>query len=274
MSIDWEKTGRDLNKTQKVKSQFLVELKKKIEFLEINLDQTKNDLKLVVAQFNNSKKANLNLITENENLKNNIVEKDGLISEIRKVEKELTIKVETLSLENEEIKCESASTKKRFENEIADLTSVYESKINEIKLSEKQREDALEALRHDFKIYNENSEKLRDENKKLNKENLKLNSQVSEKTTIISTLNEKVRETEKLVNSQRLYIEQIEEKEETNNQLDKFQTFGEHRITCPLCHATGSDIKEVEDRNKILDYYDHKPIYAKKRECKKCGYKF
>ena len=48
---------------------------------------------------------------------------------------------------------------------------------------------------------------------------------------------------------------------------------GERRA-CPECGAVGIDIKTFEDRDKVLDYLDHKPIYARKYTCRKCGCEF
>ena len=45
------------------------------------------------------------------------------------------------------------------------------------------------------------------------------------------------------------------------------------RKVCPNCGASGSAIKEVEDKTKIVSYIP-KPIYAKKNVCTKCGYEF
>ena len=48
----------------------------------------------------------------------------------------------------------------------------------------------------------------------------------------------------------------------------------EERITCPMCGAVGSNIKQIEDKTKVLSYVGHIPMYAKKHVCKKCGYEF
>ncbi len=48
----------------------------------------------------------------------------------------------------------------------------------------------------------------------------------------------------------------------------------EERVTCPMCGAHGQQIKQVEDRSKVLSYVGHIPMYAKKKICKKCGYEF
>ena len=44
------------------------------------------------------------------------------------------------------------------------------------------------------------------------------------------------------------------------------------RIICPMCSAT--NIKDMEDKTKVLSYVGHVPIYAKKHVCRKCGYEF
>jgi C4-type Zn-finger protein len=46
----------------------------------------------------------------------------------------------------------------------------------------------------------------------------------------------------------------------------------ETRIICPMCQAVGKNIRETEDRDKILYYSGSIPMYAKKYVCKSCGY--
>jgi hypothetical protein len=41
---------------------------------------------------------------------------------------------------------------------------------------------------------------------------------------------------------------------------------------CPKCGA--ENIKEVEDKSKVLGYAGHNPIYAKVKVCKECGNRF
>ena len=45
-----------------------------------------------------------------------------------------------------------------------------------------------------------------------------------------------------------------------------------YRATCPKCHAVGKNIRTIDDKEMILGHYGSIPIYAKKYECKKCGY--
>lgn len=48
------------------------------------------------------------------------------------------------------------------------------------------------------------------------------------------------------------------------------------RKTCPMCGASGKDLKEEEDKSRTLYHfaYGQKPMYAKKNVCKKCGYQW
>jgi rubrerythrin len=41
-----------------------------------------------------------------------------------------------------------------------------------------------------------------------------------------------------------------------------------------MCPAVGKNIREVEDRKKILYYNGPLPMYAKKYVCKICGYEW
>jgi len=41
---------------------------------------------------------------------------------------------------------------------------------------------------------------------------------------------------------------------------------------CPKCGA--ENIKEVQDKSKVLGYAGHVPIYAKIKVCKECGNRF
>ncbi len=47
------------------------------------------------------------------------------------------------------------------------------------------------------------------------------------------------------------------------------------RKTCPMCGATGKDLKEMEDYGKPLYHFgNYKKMYAKINVCKKCGYRW
>jgi chromosome segregation ATPase len=282
MSIDWEKVGQNLKKKLRIKSQFLVDLKNKINILEINLEQAKKDLKMASEQYNNSELKNKklneqivileenkrNIEKENKNLHNVIIEKEKTISELKETEKQLTLKINSLVLENEEIENESESSKVRNETEIASIISDYAVKIKELETRLKEKDDNIETLKSNFKIHNDNFESLTTEIEKLKKEKIALDFKISEKSSVISKLNEDINESKQKLESQKLYIE---ESDETNL---GHKNSGEYRITCPACSSTGNVIKEIDDKSKIIDHISHIPIYAKKHQCKKCGCEF
>lgn len=58
-----------------------------------------------------------------------------------------------------------------------------------------------------------------------------------------------------------------------NIDISQFEALDRTRKQCPNCGASAFNIKEVEDRSKIISYIP-KPIYAKKNVCTKCGYEF
>ncbi len=41
------------------------------------------------------------------------------------------------------------------------------------------------------------------------------------------------------------------------------------RVKCPKCGSV--DIKQTEDKSKVLSYLGGRPIYKKVWKCKKCG---
>jgi len=88
------------------------------------------------------------------------------------------------------------------------------------------------------------------------------------------------------VSKKNLHIEEIEkeleelkapevEKELENSkhlELEKSYYPYENRIICPKCESRGKNVRTVNDRKKVLSWYDNKPMYAKKYVCIKCNY--
>ena len=44
------------------------------------------------------------------------------------------------------------------------------------------------------------------------------------------------------------------------------------RVECPKCKSL--NVKEVEDKSKVVAYFNHKPVYRKKYICKDCTYEW
>jgi len=57
---------------------------------------------------------------------------------------------------------------------------------------------------------------------------------------------------------------------------DKFKSIKDYgRKECPMCYASGKDLKEMEDYGKPLYFFgNYKKMYAKVNVCKKCGYRW
>ncbi|TXT60867.1 MAG: hypothetical protein BAJALOKI2v1_70019 [Promethearchaeota archaeon] len=87
---------------------------------------------------------------------------------------------------------------------------------------------------------------------------------------------------EELKNLQDEFCRQLKEKEVFKNKSMKlvkhkailllYKYLGQ--LECPQCGHSGSDIKMVEDKSKVLSYEGHVPIYGMKCVCKKCGYEW
>ena len=59
-----------------------------------------------------------------------------------------------------------------------------------------------------------------------------------------------------------------------NGQTPTYDTeTSSNKRQCPICGAIGPDIKEYDDKTRIISYVPRR-IYAKKRVCIKCRYEF
>jgi hypothetical protein len=103
------------------------------------------------------------------------------------------------------------------------------------------------------------------------------------KPTALEVLAERTdKSLEELKDLQEEFCRQLKEREDFKNKsmmfLKKktipllFKYLGQH--VCPFCGSYGSDIKEVEDKSKILSYEGRVPLYRTKYVCKKCGYEW
>jgi len=105
---------------------------------------------------------------------------------------------------------------------------------------------------------------------------MELNNLMLQRDTHIQELDSNIGAKEKLIEAQTAHLDEVEV------ELDELKppemgTGGfasEERITCPMCGSVGRDVKQIEDKTKVLSYVGHIPMYAKKNVCKKCGYEF
>ena len=105
---------------------------------------------------------------------------------------------------------------------------------------------------------------------------MELNNILLQKDNKIQELTEKMGDNEKLISAQTAHLEEVENElgELKPPELGTGGFASEERTTCPMCGSTGSSIKQIEDKTKVLSYVGHIPMYAKKHVCKKCGYEF
>ena len=92
----------------------------------------------------------------------------------------------------------------------------------------------------------------------------------------INNLSGSIGEKEKLIEAQTSLIEEVETElsELKPPDIGSGGFVSDERTTCPMCGAVGHNIKQIEDKGKVLSYVGHIPMYAKKHVCKKCGYEF
>ncbi|MHA1321024.1 MAG: hypothetical protein ACTSQ1_14625, partial [Promethearchaeota archaeon] len=122
-----------------------------------------------------------------------------------------------------------------------------------------------------------------DENTNLNSQLMELNNTLLQKDTKIQEITDTLDNKEKLVDAQTARLEEVEtelgelkppELGSGGFATEERTTCPMCRTTCPMCGAVGQNIKQIEDKTKVLSYVGHIPMYAKKHVCKKCGYEF
>jgi uncharacterized C2H2 Zn-finger protein len=108
----------------------------------------------------------------------------------------------------------------------------------------------------------------------LKNKNEELTKSLSERDLKLEELNKSLEDKEKIIGDQKAILEKAETELSALKPAEPVDYSGEERLVCPRCGAVGKDIKSEEDRNKVLGYVGHKPMYGKKNVCKKCGYDF
>lgn len=178
-----------------------------------------------------------------------------------------------------------------------------QQKLAEIKGIMAQFQEKLNSTTRELEEAKNQSSKyqaeINDINKNLdasNATNSELEKQLLDANAIIAELKTRIKELEDLLSQKDREIQQLKETNMVKDIIPKQQAVQKEqikkeirepqpqetiveiisgeRIICPDCGAKGIDIKTLENRDKILDYLDHKPIYAKKFICRKCGREF
>ena len=158
----------------------------------------------------------------------------------------------------------------RLAKERDELNSKYEAKVAEFAQLKKEADEVKSLL----SSKEGEVDTLKAQVEDLNKKNEEITNSLSEKDSKIKELNDALADKDKIVDAQNVKIEESE-KELTSLKPEATTSYSsEERLMCPSCGAVGKDLKSEEDKTKVLSYIGHKPLYAKKNICKKCGYEF
>ncbi len=135
-------------------------------------------------------------------------------------------------------------------------TAEFNSKVSEIKelnTSLSSKDDEINRLKSNVE--------------ELTKKNEELENSHTEQETKFKELNVIVSEKDSLIESQKTELSAY-------NPATPTDYTSEERLICSSCGATGKNIKQEEDKTKVLGYVGHNPMYGKINVCKKCGKKF
>ncbi|MHA1452676.1 MAG: hypothetical protein ACTSRD_07440 [Promethearchaeota archaeon] len=264
MSLEWEKIESKPDKPYKVEGQFLLDQRAKIAELEANLHETRTNLEDVKKQFNTASMK--------------IQELDADLQEAASVRSQLEITLQ----EKDALEKEYGEMKASVDNFVGKAQSAEGEKT--------QLSSDLEVAQEQIKYLNEKADEIRDLSQK-NAEFLKkiddLNAELTAKNSTMGNLRgrldqiepqfaeskAKVNELQARVSEKALSMEELEGKlKDYEAPVPEIREIGDERITCPMCGAV--DVKQVEDKTKVLSYVGHIPIYIKKNQCRKCGYEF
>jgi chromosome segregation ATPase len=296
MPIDWPKAEAKPEKKQSVPGRDLLELRARINNLERQLRDTKKKLKETQSELN-SKGEDLETKTNNlDDVKSKLNNEKEVLGDIRsslelaltKFEEESKIHLKLNSeIETYKNNIEQANSKiMELEHNTIELTTVVSNLFAELKYSKSQLENLEKStmvsktqnlnLNSTIQDLNNKLIVLQEDNTNLNHQLVELNDLLTQKDSKIQDLSKRRDDEDILIRAQTAHLEEVE------SELTELQPLSgenivppyETRITCPMCQSVGKDIREEEDRAKVLYYSGSMPIYAKKFVCKKCGYEW
>ncbi|MHA1535724.1 MAG: hypothetical protein ACTSP8_13480 [Promethearchaeota archaeon] len=261
-------TRNELTRTQnslKTTGESLETSMKELESAKAELGDIKPKLEQATTLIEEKTQSNAALSTEIEGLKGNL---DSANAKVTELESTLESRKEELGVTISELSTELEASKSKiqgFENKVADLESTTSNS--------KEQTDKLTA---EIQELNNKLSATQDENTNLNSQLMELNNILLQKDTKIQELTDNIDSKEKLVDAQTARLEEVETElgELKPPELGSGGFATEERTTCPMCGAVGHNIKQIEDKTKVLSYVGHIPMYAKKHVCKKCGYEF
>ncbi|MHA1457992.1 MAG: hypothetical protein ACTSR5_18805 [Promethearchaeota archaeon] len=170
---------------------------------------------------------------------------------------------------------EVATLNEKNANLTADLDDLKSELNNAMSLGSESQEKTTQ-LSNELQELKSKLESTQSENANLQSQLQEFNDLLLKKDGEISNLSDSIGEKEKLIEAQTSLIEEVETElsELKPPEIGSGGFVSDERVTCPMCGAVGQNIKQIEDKGKVLSYVGHIPMYAKKHVCKKCGYEF
>ena len=196
-------------------------------------------------------------------------EKEQKLSEIKEFMSQFQEKLTSTTRELKETQEKLASTTRELE-EARNLSNTDMNNIKKLLDDSNAKNSVLEKQLQDINSV------ITDLNRRIKE----LEDILSQKENEIQKLKELLIEKDKIISQQTVQVSQTprvpkpEQKLVLEPQESLVEITSGESIVCPECGAVGVDIKTTENRDKILEYLDHKPIYAKKYICRKCGHEF
>ncbi|MHA1745392.1 MAG: hypothetical protein ACTSWW_05300 [Promethearchaeota archaeon] len=310
MSIEWEKVKAKPDKPHKVLGQTLMDMRGKVTDLEANLQKKSSQLNENMTKLSTANNQILNLENTINEFNATIAAKDEQLAQLPALSSQITdlqsqlqgALAEKAALEQAKVVTDgeinalktqvgegaglaqniadlktqlaqkdalleqSTAAGQTKDQQIIELSSVItqkDSEIGESNVGSSQKDAQLENMQA---AMTEKDQMIQSLNAKIEELSSDLSGKMQENVTLGSQLQEQAKVP--VVEAAPVSIpEPISPPEEpiASYSMDS-------RIICPMCSAT--NIKDMEDKTKVLSYVGHVPIYAKKHVCRKCGYEF
>ena len=270
--IEWNKVTEKPDKFYKILGQNLLDQRNKINDLESNLQTTSSELNAARTRQDQANSKIAGYEKDIEVLEEKVVNYNALMKEHATLQAQFNQTSQELS---------------QFKGQIAQITQTVEDttgKITELSNTNIDLTKKLEfsnAQAGEFNTKMLESQKQVEELSKQLKGLKELNGQYSARIAELEQYASEVNELEQKLHQQEFALkEKTQAADEFEAKLKEFEPSIpdvssyelDSRVTCPMCN--GVDIKDVEDKSKVLSYVGHMPMYSRRHQCKKCGYEW
>jgi len=270
--IEWNKVTEKPDKSYKVLGQNLLDQRNKINDLESNLQTTSSELNAARTRQDQANSKIAGYEKEITALEEKASKYDALILEHTTLQEQFKNASEELSQTKGQL-AQIAQTIEDTTEKITDLSNANIDLTKKLEFSNAQAGEfntkMLEAQQQVDELNKQVSGL-----KELNEKNTALIAQKDADTTRVQELEQKLDQKEVALQEKILVADEFEAKvKELEPPIPDVSSYDlDSRVTCPMCN--GTEIKDIEDKSKVLSYVGHMPMYARKKMCKKCGYEW